>query len=151
MSGPDDDTTPYRFEPTTTAAALHDEYGGLDDGAETGVEVTIAGRLMLRRDPGRLAFGVLQDSTGRLQLFAAEATTATFIERRLDGAWPSRRAAASNSRARSTRLIGAATTSATAIAHQRRSPSSSSDDRHAKTVKTMTNTAAVVSRPRSTV
>ena len=78
MSGPDDDTTPYRFEPTTTAAALHDEYGGLDDGAETGVEVTIAGRLMLRRDQGRLAFGVLQDSTGRIQLFAAEATTPDF-------------------------------------------------------------------------
>ena len=59
-------------------AALHDEYGGLDDGAETGVEVTIAGRLMLRRDQGRLAFGVLQDSTGRIQLFAAEATTPDF-------------------------------------------------------------------------
>ena len=69
---------PYRFEPTATAAGLHADHGGLDDGAETGIEVTVAGRLMLKRDQGRLAFGVVQDATGRIQLFAPEKTTPDF-------------------------------------------------------------------------
>ena len=55
---------PYRFDPTTTAAAVEAEYGGLSDGEETGVVVSVAGRLMLRRDQGKLAFGDLQDATG---------------------------------------------------------------------------------------
>src|SRR5690606_33088359 len=50
----------------------------LDAGAETGVEVTIAGRLMLKRHQGKLAFGVLQDSSGRIQLFAPAASTPDF-------------------------------------------------------------------------
>jgi lysyl-tRNA synthetase class 2 len=69
---------PYRFEPTHTATSVHDEWGDLDAGAETGVEVTIAGRLMLKRHQGKLAFGVVQDSSGRLQVFAPAATTPDF-------------------------------------------------------------------------
>ena len=61
---------PYRFEPTATSAELVEKYGDLDDGAETGIKVTIAGRLMLRRGQGKLAFGTLQDGGGRIQLFA---------------------------------------------------------------------------------
>jgi hypothetical protein len=41
-------STPYRYEPNTTAAALQAQYGGIDDGSETGARVTIAGRLLLR-------------------------------------------------------------------------------------------------------
>ncbi|HCV35590.1 MAG TPA: lysine--tRNA ligase, partial [Acidimicrobiaceae bacterium] len=70
--------TPYRFEPTTTIAELHEGYGDLDDGEETGVKVTVAGRLMLRRDQGKLVFGVLADQTGRIQLFAPQASTPDF-------------------------------------------------------------------------
>ena len=69
---------PYRFDPTTTAAAVEAEYGGLSDGEETGVVVSVAGRLMLRRDQGKLAFGDLQDATGRVQLFALQRSTADF-------------------------------------------------------------------------
>ena len=69
---------PYRFDPTTNAAAIEAEYGGLTDGEETGVVVSVAGRLMLRRDQGKLAFGDLQDATGRVQLFALERSTADF-------------------------------------------------------------------------
>jgi lysyl-tRNA synthetase class 2 len=69
---------PYRFEPTHTAAALHEQWNAIEDGAETGVAVTIAGRLMLKRHQGKLAFGVLQDPTGRIQLFAPSATTPDF-------------------------------------------------------------------------
>ncbi len=68
-------STPYRFDPDTTTGAIRDEYSSLEDGAETGKQVTVAGRLMLRRDQGKLAFGVLQDSTGRIQLFAPSKVT----------------------------------------------------------------------------
>ncbi len=71
-------TTPYRFDPDTTTGAIRSKYDSLEDGAETGVNVTVAGRLMLRRDQGRLAFGVLQDSTGRIQLFAPSKVTPDF-------------------------------------------------------------------------
>ena len=69
---------PYRFDPTTTAAAVEAEYGSLTDGEETGVVVSLAGRLMLRRDQGKLAFGDLQDATGRVQLFALQRSTVDF-------------------------------------------------------------------------
>ena len=69
---------PYRFEPTATAAAVEAEHAGLADGEESGGVVTVAGRLMLRRDQGKLAFGDLQDGTGRVQLFAMERLTPNF-------------------------------------------------------------------------
>ena len=78
MTTPTEDNTPYRFEPTSSVADLLEGYGHLEDGEETGVEVTVAGRLMLRRDQGKLAFGVLADQTGRIQLFATQAATPDF-------------------------------------------------------------------------
>ena len=69
---------PYRFEPTATAAELHERFGDLEPGTETGEVVTVAGRLMLRRVQGKLAFGTLQDGTGRIQLFAPSASTPEF-------------------------------------------------------------------------
>ena len=66
---------PYRFEPGVDTARVLDDHGALVAGEESGVDVTVAGRLMLRRLQGRLAFGVLQDSSGRIQLFAPEKTT----------------------------------------------------------------------------
>jgi lysyl-tRNA synthetase, class II len=69
---------PYRYEPTDTAAALHERFATLEAGTETGERVTVAGRLMLRREQGKLAFGTLQDSSGRIQLFAPAASTPEF-------------------------------------------------------------------------
>src|ERR1700736_2660500 len=69
---------PYRFDVTATAAELRERYGELEPGAETGVEVTVAGRLMLRREQGRLAFGQLRDSSGTIQLFCGAAWTDAF-------------------------------------------------------------------------
>ncbi len=72
---------PYRFEPTATAAELHSRFDEtLDAGAETAETVTVAGRLMLRRVQGKLAFGQLQDSTGRVQLFCPAQVTERFEE-----------------------------------------------------------------------
>ncbi len=69
---------PYRFEPTATSSELLAKYGHIEDGTETGVRATIAGRLMLRRTQGKLAFGTLQDGAGRIQLFAPAKVTPEF-------------------------------------------------------------------------
>ncbi len=63
-------TVPYRFEVSASAAELHERYGDLEDGAETGVVASVAGRVMLHRPQGRLAFATLRDSAGEVQLFA---------------------------------------------------------------------------------
>ena len=78
MIAPRDFDIPYRFEVTATTAELHEAHGELEDGAETGVTATVAGRLMLKRDQGKIVFGVLQDGTGRIQLFAPTKTTPDF-------------------------------------------------------------------------
>ncbi len=72
------DALPYRFDPDAHIDELTDRFGSLEPGTESGSTVTIAGRLMLRRVQGKLAFGTLQDHTGRIQLFAPVATTPDF-------------------------------------------------------------------------
>lgn len=69
---------PYTHAVDATAAGVAEAHAGLEPGTETGREVSIAGRLMLRRVQGKLAFGTLADSTGRIQLFAPSATTPDF-------------------------------------------------------------------------
>jgi lysyl-tRNA synthetase class 2 len=64
------DPYPVRFQPTATAAELLDAHDGIEPGADTGVTATVAGRLLGKRVMGKLAFGVLQDASGRIQLFA---------------------------------------------------------------------------------
>jgi lysyl-tRNA synthetase class 2 len=60
---------PVKFERTDTAAQLHAMYGELPPSTDTGNRVSVAGRLMNTRDIGSLVFGVLQDGSGRIQLF----------------------------------------------------------------------------------
>ena len=82
MSGPEavgaDLDIPYRFDRTHAVGEVLDAYAGLAAGAETGTVVSVSGRLMLRRHQGRLAFGALQDATGRVQLFATAKATPSF-------------------------------------------------------------------------
>jgi lysyl-tRNA synthetase, class II len=73
-------TVPYRFEPDHTSAALHEEFDSLAPEAETGVTVTVAGRLMFRRDQGKIAFFTLQDGSGRIQLFCTAKVTSRYDE-----------------------------------------------------------------------
>ena len=70
--------TPYNFRKTTTVQELIDAHNSLEDGTGSGTTVSIAGRMMLRRDQGKIAFGVLQDGTGRIQLFAPAKITPDF-------------------------------------------------------------------------
>ena len=60
---------PPRFRPTHSIAQLREQHEGLEAGTSTGVEVTVAGRLMARRGQGRLAFGVLRQHGVDVQLF----------------------------------------------------------------------------------
>ena len=72
-------TPPYRFEVTTDVAALRSAYEHLEAGEETGVVVSVAGRVMLHRPQGKLAFATLRDGTGaEVQLFALAAVTEDF-------------------------------------------------------------------------
>ncbi len=71
---------PYRFEATTSAARCHEQFGHIESGTETGEQVSVAGRVMLRRVQGKLAFATLQDAGGRIQLFAPAKVTPDYEE-----------------------------------------------------------------------
>ncbi|CAI8342414.1 MAG: Lysine--tRNA ligase, heat inducible [Acidimicrobiales bacterium AG-410-I20] len=73
-------TIPYRFDPSHSIEEIRETHSDIEDGSETGIQVVVAGRLMLKRDQGKIVFGTLQDSTGRIQLFAPEKTTPNFTE-----------------------------------------------------------------------
>lgn len=67
------DPYPVRFERTTDCAALHNRYRDLEAGTETDDAVTIAGRMLLFRDQGKLVFATLRDGGGSIQLFVSSA------------------------------------------------------------------------------
>jgi lysyl-tRNA synthetase class 2 len=69
---------PYSFAHTTFAADVHAQFAHLDTGASSGTVVAVAGRAMLVRPQGKLAFATLRDSTGEVQLFASQADTQDF-------------------------------------------------------------------------
>lgn len=64
-------TEPYvnGFDFADRAAEIMERHADLPDGEETTDNVTIAGRLVAKRDQGKLAFLVIRDSTGEIQLF----------------------------------------------------------------------------------
>jgi lysyl-tRNA synthetase class 2 len=66
------DPYPVRFDRDRTAASLHEEYGALEPGSETGVTVRVAGRLLLIRRQGKLVFATLRDGTAAIQLFVSQ-------------------------------------------------------------------------------
>jgi lysyl-tRNA synthetase class 2 len=70
--------TPYTFDHNAFAASLQSTYAHLVDGEESGVVVKVAGRVMLMRTQGKLAFATLRDSSGEIQLFALAAVTQDF-------------------------------------------------------------------------
>jgi len=62
---------PNSFKPEHRAADLHAKYGLLDK--ETldpqGIEVSVSGRMMLKRVMGKASFATVQDGTGRIQFY----------------------------------------------------------------------------------
>jgi lysyl-tRNA synthetase class 2 len=73
---------PYRFDRSDYAGDLHQRYESLQPGEETAERATVAGRLMAMRRMGKLIFAVLQDPTGRIQLFVDKRTLGddSFVE-----------------------------------------------------------------------
>jgi lysyl-tRNA synthetase, class II len=63
------DPYPVRFRPSHTLAEVRASHAELAPGAETGEAVTVAGRLVAKREMGRLRFLVLREDGVELQLF----------------------------------------------------------------------------------
>jgi lysyl-tRNA synthetase class 2 len=63
---------PYRFDRDRTIGELREQFDALEAGEETEVAVRVAGRLMLKREQGRLTFGQLRDRSGEVQLFVSQ-------------------------------------------------------------------------------
>ena len=64
---------PYRFDRSHALAEVRAAHGDIEPGTETDAIVTVAGRIMLRRDTGKLVFATIQDRTDRIQLFISRA------------------------------------------------------------------------------
>ena len=62
---------PNDFRPTHQAAPLLADYGGKtrDELEQNHVEVSLAGRMMLKRVQGKASFATIQDGSGRIQLY----------------------------------------------------------------------------------
>ena len=59
----------HAFAYTHHVAELNEQYARLEDGAVTEDEVAVAGRIMAKRDQGKVAFLELRDSGVDMQLF----------------------------------------------------------------------------------
>ncbi len=64
---------PYRFDRTHTLGEIRAHWGDLQPGTETEDAVEVAGRLMLKRDSGKLVFATIRDQAGEIQLFVSQA------------------------------------------------------------------------------
>ncbi len=68
------DPYPLRVPRTATIAAVRGRHPELPADTATGEQVSIAGRVMLRRDGGKLCFATLRDGTGDLQVMLSIAS-----------------------------------------------------------------------------
>jgi lysyl-tRNA synthetase class 2 len=59
---------PVSVPRTTTLTAVREQFAGLEPDTRTDVTVSVAGRVMLKRDGGKLCFATLRDGTGDLQV-----------------------------------------------------------------------------------
>ena len=76
---------PTRFDDRDEIATLHDRFDSLEAGAEASGTFRAAGRVMSRREHGKLAFLTIKDGSGHLQLFATlDALGAEAYERLLE-------------------------------------------------------------------
>ena len=64
---------PYRFDRSHTLGEIRNEFGALEAGSETDTHVNVAGRILLKRDQGKLIFATLQDRETSIQLFVSKA------------------------------------------------------------------------------
>ncbi len=72
------ESIPYRFERTHAALEISQLFGEVQPGESTGHTVSVAGRVMLLRVQGKVAFAKLVDSSGSIQLFVQHGVTDGF-------------------------------------------------------------------------
>jgi len=58
-----------KFDRTHTIAEVRLAWADLEPGADTSDEVAVAGRVVAKREQGKIAFFVLRDASGEIQLF----------------------------------------------------------------------------------
>lgn len=63
------DPYPHQYAPTHTTLDIREEYDHVTDTPDETHRVTVAGRIMTKRDHGKSSFVNLQDSTGKIQLY----------------------------------------------------------------------------------
>jgi len=63
------DPWPVRFDRTHLAAQIHAEFENLQPGEDSGRQASVAGRLATSRVQGKVGFGDVFDSSGKIQLF----------------------------------------------------------------------------------
>jgi lysyl-tRNA synthetase class 2 len=71
---------PYRWDPDHSAAEV---ISGFDRLSEAKTEVSLAGRLMSRREHGKTQFGHIQDASGRIQVYLRKDTIGEDVFARL--------------------------------------------------------------------
>lgn len=64
---------PYRFDRTHTVDDVRAAWSDLAPGSETTDEVAVAGRVLLKRDTGKLVFATIAERGAELQLFISKA------------------------------------------------------------------------------
>ncbi len=64
---------PYRFDRTHTLGDVRSLWGALEPGTETDARVAVAGRVMLKREQGKLVFATVRDRSDEIQLFVSKA------------------------------------------------------------------------------
>lgn len=66
---------PYSYKKTDSTKTINSKFSGLKNGEKTAHSVKIAGRLMNSREFGKIAFCVIQDGEGKIQLVFQEPDT----------------------------------------------------------------------------
>ncbi|MCH8290567.1 lysine--tRNA ligase [Candidatus Poribacteria bacterium] len=68
---------PYNYSPTCTASEILQQFADIEVALDKEKSVTIAGRLMTKRDHGKTGFAHLQDCSGRIQIYVRQDTVGT--------------------------------------------------------------------------
>ena len=68
---------PYNYSPTCTASEILQQFADIEVTLDEEKPVTIAGRLMTKRDHGKTSFAHLQDCSGRIQIYVRQDTVGT--------------------------------------------------------------------------
>jgi len=69
------DPYPHKYEPKNYASQLQKMHEKLKNGSKSKSKVKVAGRLISIRNLGKIAFGVLQDGTGKIQIVLQDKET----------------------------------------------------------------------------